>query len=357
MVSYQRALTATGVAILSGLGAMEAVARHLHPPELPKLRSLVEPKRDQLAEALAEFREASPPDPMRGFHERLADAGQRAHRALEMFCEPHPPAQAIVGILQSMSAQARALEALYALHRFPPISRYFIEEPFHDRLEEFDPRPPSGFTVGLHQSGSAGDGGGARGGMCVYVPESWDGSQALPLVVALHGGAGNGRDFLWTWLREARGRRFLLLVPTSQGSTWALDGPDADTPALSQMVEFIGQRWNLDREHILLTGLSDGATFSLRSGLGSEEVPWTHLAPISGVLHPGLIADGRIERARNRPIYLVHGTLDWMFPVAMAREAAQTLTEAAAQLVFREIPDLSHTYPRDENDRILTWFD
>jgi hypothetical protein len=25
--------------------------------------------------------------------------------------------------------------------------------------------------------------------------------------------------------------------------------------------------------------------------------------------------------------------------------------------VFREIEDLSHTYPREENDRILTWFD
>jgi hypothetical protein len=31
--------------------------------------------------------------------------------------------------------------------------------------------------------------------------------------------------------------------------------------------------------------------------------------------------------------------------------------EAGADLVYRELEDLSHTYPREENDRILAWFD
>jgi phospholipase/carboxylesterase len=36
----------------------------------------------------------------------------------------------------------------------------------------------------------------------------------------------------------------------------------------------------------------------------------------------------------------------------MAREA---LLAVGAPLVYREIDDLSHTYPRDENPRILDW--
>ena len=36
----------------------------------------------------------------------------------------------------------------------------------------------------------------------------------------------------------------------------------------------------------------------------------------------------------------------------MAQEA---LTSAGARLVYRELPDLSHTYPCDENPRILDW--
>lgn len=51
------------------------------------------------------------------------------------------------------------------------------------------------------------------------------------------------------------------------------------------------------------------------------------------------------------------GALDWLFPIALARLARDELERAGADLVYREIEDLSHTYPRDENDRILTWFD
>jgi hypothetical protein len=40
------------------------------------------------------------------------------------------------------------------------------------------------------------------------VPE-YAGERALPLVMALHGGNGNGRAFLWSWLRDARAQRAL----------------------------------------------------------------------------------------------------------------------------------------------------
>ena len=54
---------------------------------------------------------------------------------------------------------------------------------------------------------------------------------------------------------------------------------------------------------------------------------------------------------------LVHGARDWMFPVETARWASDRLRAAGASLVYREIENLSHTYPREENDRILEWFD
>jgi phospholipase/carboxylesterase len=207
--------------------------------------------------------------------------------------------------------------------------------------------------VGIHAA--AGDASG-RGGFSLYVPERYDGAEAWPLVVALHGGSGQGRDFLWTWLREARSRRFLLLAPTARGSTWSLNGPDLDAHALRSMVEYVGENWRVDRGRILLTGLSDGATYTLLCGLKADS-PFTALAPLSGVLHPANFSNGNLERAAGRRIYLVHGALDWMFPVAIAQMAAEELEKAGAELVYREIEDLSHTYAREENDRILRWFD
>ena len=129
-----------------------------------------------------------------------------------------------------------------------------------------------------------------------------------------------------------------------------------DGSALAQMTDWVASEWNVDREHVLLTGLSDGATMSLLVGLG-EDMPFTHLAPVSGVLHPMNFTIGNVDRAASKPIYLVHGALDWMFPVSLAQEAARVLDEAGALLVYRELEDLSHTYPREENVAILEWFD
>jgi phospholipase/carboxylesterase len=44
-----------------------------------------------------------------------------------------------------------------------------------------------------------------------------------------------------------------------------------------------------------------------------------------------------------------------MFPLPTAHLARETLLAAGARLVYREIEDLSHTYPRDENPRVLDW--
>jgi phospholipase/carboxylesterase len=147
----------------------------------------------------------------------------------------------------------------------------------------------------------------------------------------------------------------LVLAPTSRDRTWSIMGSeDVDAESLRLMVESVAARYPVDRARVLLTGMSDGATYALLCGLG-EGMPFTHLAPVCGVLHPMLLASGRLARARGRPVYLVHGALDWMFPIYTAQLARQALEAAGARLVYREIEDLSHTYPRDENPRILDW--
>jgi phospholipase/carboxylesterase len=44
-----------------------------------------------------------------------------------------------------------------------------------------------------------------------------------------------------------------------------------------------------------------------------------------------------------------------MFPVDVARVARDALMAAGVRDTYREIDDLSHTYPREENVRILDW--
>ena len=259
----------------------------------------------------------------------------------------------MMGVLAAMHDHARAQACLYPLRlALPPVSAWFAEPFRHGDLAALEQQEPAEARVGLFRSGSADE----RGGFDLYVPESYDGSEEWPLVVALHGGSGNGADFLWTWLREARSRKFLLLSPTSRGSTWNFHAPEVDGVPLREMVAWVSSEWNVDADHVLLTGLSDGGTMTGLVGLGSDG-PFTHLAPACGALAALPQVLGSLERAQGKPVYLVHGALDWMFPVAMAREAAQSLEAAGASLVYREIEDLSHTYPREENARIIEWFD
>jgi phospholipase/carboxylesterase len=43
--------------------------------------------------------------------------------------------------------------------------------------------------------------------------------------------------------------------------------------------------------------------------------------------------------------------------VQVARQTAQALTTAGANVTYRELGDLSHTYPREMNAEILRWLD
>ena len=347
------AVAELGPALLQVLVRFEQVLRHLHPPAVAGLRASLAEVEPPFSAARETFASCPVPEPLSDFHARLARAGDHAHAALHAFLDTSPGRDATLRVLGSMREHARAQAALYPLRgALPPVNRYFFEPAVWDRIDALDPPPREGRRVGLHHARNAPD---ERGGFTFFVPESYD-DTPLPLVVALHGGAGHGGDFLWSWLREARSRRFLLLAPTSQGSTWSLMGPDVDAGRLDGMIAFVRERWAIDAERILVTGLSDGATYALLYGLRAE-APCSALAPVSGVLHPANFANGNLERARDRRIYLVHGALDWMFPIALARSAAEQLERSGAQLEFREIADLSHTYPRDENARILSWLD
>ena len=124
---------------------------------------------------------------------------------------------------------------------------------------------------------------------------------------------------------------------------------------LNAMLEYLRETWNIDESKILLTGMSDGATYSFLVGLQADS-PYTHIAALSGVLHPINMANGNLQRAKDKPVYLVHGSKDWMFPIDTAHMAQLELTKAGADLTYREIDDLGHTYAREENESILEWF-
>jgi phospholipase/carboxylesterase len=345
-------------ALLGALDRVEWAQRQLFPPRALELADRLAPHVERLAGPLGALEAAAWPDDLRLLRERLGQVTRQAIELIGAFTAAARSGEPIE-LYRALRRFAPLQEALYPLAPvLEPVSRWFLEpgrrgdDVLVRRLCDAALREDGARVGVLHARNDHG----SRGGLSLYVPETWEASAPpAPLVVALHGGSGHGRDFLWSWQREARARGVLLLSPTALDRTWSImGGEDVDAARLRAAVEDVAVRYHVDRSRVLLTGMSDGATYALLCGL-AEGMPFTHLAPACGVLHPFLLARGDIQHARGRPIYLIHGALDWMFPVQTARMSRDALEMAGARVVYREIEDLSHTYPRDENPRILDW--
>lgn len=341
-------LAVVAPALLQALEALGFVARYLNPPDLAQVMQAVEGRDADLRASLGRL--AAWPESLAQLKGPLEAAGAEALAAFDALGE----ADDLRAIFRALRHPPRAQEALYPLAAvLAPVSRFFLEpstrgdEALQARFAQAPPRADTGVMHVDNEPGS-------RGGFSMYVPETYTPDTAWPLVVALHGGSGNGRGFLWSWLRDARSHGAILVAPTAVGATWALAGPDLDTPNLNRIVDGVRAQWNIDPTRLLLTGMSDGGTFSYVTGLEPAS-PFTHLAPIAASFHPMIAKMADPDRIGALPIHLAHGELDWMFPIDVARQAREALSAAGATVTYREIPDLSHTYPRELNPEILKW--
>jgi phospholipase/carboxylesterase len=337
--------------LLQSLEALGFVARHLNPPDFGRVMHAagtpdadLQSVRSRLADWPEEFAD------VRTALETASDAALAAFQGLRAVQGGNGD---LIAVFRALRHAPRAHEALYSLaEKFPPVSAFFLDPAL---------RGDAGLLARLVGPAQADTGifhdhnePGSRGGFSLYVPEYYTPDRPWPLVMALHGGSGNGRGFLWSWLRDARSFGAILVAPTATGSTWALMGEDADTPNLARILASVRERWNVDPDRLLLTGMSDGGTFCYVTGLESAS-PFTHLAPVAATFHPLMAETADAERVRGLPIYLVHGRLDWMFPVQVARQTQAALSAAGANVIYRELEDLSHCYPREMNRPILDW--
>src|SRR5262249_8465462 len=149
------------------------------------------------------------PDDLRFMRERLLEVGRRTLGVVGAFVDASRSPHDLIGLYRALRPFAPLQEALYPLAPvFEPVSRWFLQPARREdhalvaRLRA-GALSDDGPKVGVRHGANERD---TRGGFSLYVPETWDGKSAMPLVVALHGGSGHGRDFLWAWLRDARSR-------------------------------------------------------------------------------------------------------------------------------------------------------
>ncbi|OBH40202.1 extracellular catalytic domain type 1 short-chain-length polyhydroxyalkanoate depolymerase [Mycobacterium mantenii] len=173
---------------------------------------------------------------------------------------------------------------------------------------------PGAQSIPVGQSSQSIESGGVSRSFHLYRPRGL--TDAVPVVVMLHGGFGNGAqaERSYHWDSEADGGHFLVAYPDGLNRAWNA-GTCCGEPAhlntddvgfINAMVGAIEEQIPVDRARIYVTGMSNGAMMALR--LGCQSDTFAAIAPVAGTLLTDCSA------ARQASVLQIHGTADDRVP-------------------------------------------
>jgi polyhydroxybutyrate depolymerase len=199
----------------------------------------------------------------------------------------------------------------------------------------------------------------------LFVPQRYDGSASLPLVLDLHGSGGNSAGQAATSRFEALAEREGVLVATLQAGTddrrWNVpitDGRPDDVRYVSDVIDHVAAQVCTDQARVYATGFSGGARMSsLLACRLSDRI--AAIAPMAGLRWPGP-CDGRAV-----PVLTFHGLADpqntydggvagrggeWVESVPEALAGWARHNECAAEVITEDPPGPLSTLRYDRCD-------
>jgi predicted esterase len=184
----------------------------------------------------------------------------------------------------------------------------------------------------------------------LYVPTGYRPDHPIPLVVMLHGAAGDARAGIAPFLDLADEMGLLLVAPSSRRRTWDVirGGYGPDVACIDRALELVFARYVIDPARIAAQGFSDGASYALSLGLANGDL-FTHIVAFA----PGFVAEGLLE---GRPaIYVAHGIQDDILPVDIcSRQLVPRLRRGGYQVQYHEF-DGRHAVPPEIAQEASDW--
>lgn len=174
----------------------------------------------------------------------------------------------------------------------------------------------------------------------VFVPSTYrpTGQRRWPLIVGLHGTAGNPEQVIgFQRLMELAERYgYLVVCPHSSGVG------ELQQRYILQVLADTQDYYRVDPERIFLLGFSRGGAGVWSLGADRPEI-WAGLAPIS----PATGADTTpLERLRDLPIIVVIGDQDTAVSVRSVRRWVRRMGELDMAHQFVELPGVGHNLSR-----------
>ncbi len=155
-----------------------------------------------------------------------------------------------------------------------------------------------------------------------YVPSNYNGEEALPLVMVLHGRPDNGLGIAYitdmNLIAEKEG--FVALYPDGIDYGWnyffrfdVATGVIDDIQFFRDLIADISLDVNIDPNRIYVTGFSNGGFMTQLLACEGQDM-FAAFAPVGSTLFPGLPGICRVEEAEPVPMLFIHGTDDVSIP-------------------------------------------
>ena len=184
----------------------------------------------------------------------------------------------------------------------------------------------------------------------VVVPDSYDPTVSYPVEFMLHGGVarpewGPGVEWWRSGYENLQQEDRIFIVPASwREAFWWHDNQADNLPAILRDLKRL---YNVDDNRVTMTGISDGGTgvyfFAFK-----QPSEWAVFMPYIG--HPAVLRNPAgdvnyrlyFENLTAKPLYMVNGEVDRLYPAASLQSFVEVLEEAQVEHVFRVIEGGGH---------------
>ena len=191
---------------------------------------------------------------------------------------------------------------------------------------------------------------GTRYPFVYLIPETYDATQSYPVEFMLHGGVSRPEwDPGGEWWRRGydslKKEDRIVVVPAAWNTAfWWFDNQADNLPSILKELK---QIYNIDDNRVTLSGVSDGGTGAYFFAF-KQPTEWAAFFPYIG--HPGVLRNPQsgpgyklyFENLMSRPLYIVNGENDPLYPVSSIEPFIKILQEANIGHVFRAIEDGGH---------------
>lgn len=240
------------------------------------------------------------------------------------------------------------------------------------RGRSYSPDAPRGVVRGSHEIK------GRTFPYSIEIPKGYDASRRYQVRIQLHGGVARPLNLNMRGagsIGSLAGAEQIYVLPASWDEAPWWD--DIQVESLRIILDALKRTYNVDENRVVVSGVSDGGTGAYYLAM-RDTTPYASFLPLNGFIM--VLANASLglrdllfpNNLRNKPLFVVNGGRDQLYPTRIVDPSVRHLQEGGVALTYLPQPEAGHNtawwpelkdpferfvagHPRDPYPSTLTW--